>query len=91
MLAVIVENNEITQDTEVQINFHKKTQNPVMGIVIPKHRVEIVHHTPDKIHKIIHNTTLEHNHLTIIETEIVHDDLFHEIGSAMLEIILIHC
>ena len=75
----------------IQINTHKVTQNPIMGIVISNHRVEMVHNTQDKIHKIIHNKILEHNHITIIETEIVHDDRFHEIDSVMFETILIDC
>ena len=57
-----------------------------MEIVISNHRVEMVHHTQDPIFKIIYNIILDHNHLTIIETEIVHDDRSHEIDFVMLEI-----
>ena len=49
----------------------------------------MVHHSQDRIPKIIHNITLDHIHLIIIETEIVHDYRFHEIDFKMLEIILI--
>ena len=77
------------QDTEVQINLHKITRNPITGIAISKHPVEMVHHTQNRIPKIIHNITLDHNDLTVIETETVHDDRFHEIDFEMLETFLI--
>ena len=88
-LAAIAEKKEITQDTELQINSHKITQNPITEILISNHRVEMVHHTQDQILKIIHNIIADHNHLTITETEIVHDGRSHEIDFIMLEIMLI--
>ena len=50
-----------------------------MKIVISNHRIEMVHNTQDRISETIHNIILDHNHLIIIETEIVHDDRSHEI------------
>ena len=75
-IAVIAENTEITQGTEVQTNSHKITQNPLTGTATSNHRVETVHHTQDQIFKLTHNTILDHNHLTltIIEMEIAHKD-----------------
>ena len=81
----------IPQDTEVQTKSHKITQNPITEISISSHRVETVRHTQDQISKPIRNISLHHNNLTIIETEIVHDDWSHEIDFVMLENILIHC
>ena len=87
----MAENKEITQDAEFQISSHKITQNPITEIAILNHRVETVHHTQDQISKMIHNIILDLNHLTIMETEIVHDDRSHEIDFVILGILLIHC
>ena len=70
---------------------HKITQNPIIGTVTSNHRVEMVHHTQYQIFKLTHNKILDHNHLTIIGTEIPHDDRSHEIDIVMLENTLIHC
>ena len=90
-LAAIAENIEIVQDTEAQINSHKITQNPIMGTAFLSHRVETVHHTQDQISKLTLNIILDHNHLTIIGTEIFHDDHFQEIDFVMSRITLNHC
>ena len=79
---------ETTQDTEVQKNLQKITRNLITVIAISDHPVEPVHHTQDQIPKIIRNITLDHNHITIMETEIVRDNRFHKIDFEMLEIIL---
>ena len=57
-----------------------------MAITILNQRVETVHHTQDQTIKLILNTILDKNHLTITETEIVHDDRSHKIDFLMLEI-----
>ena len=90
-LAAIAENIEIIQDPEAQINSHKKTKNPIMGTAFLNHRVETVHHTQDQISKLTLNIILDHNHLTIIGTEIFPDDHFQEIDFVMSRITLIHC
>ena len=59
-----------------------------MGIVTSNHRAETVHPTHDQFLNEIH-IILDHNHLTIIETEIVNDDHSHEIDFVLLETILI--
>ena len=88
-IHAIAEIKETTQNTEAQIDLHKITRNPITGITISNHPVEIVEHTQDRTPKKIHKITLDHNHHTIIETEIVPDDRFHEIDFEILEIILI--
>ena len=62
-----------------------------MGTAKLNHRVETVHHTQDQIFKLTHSIILDHNHLTITETEITHDDRSHEIDFGMLGITLSHC
>ena len=62
-----------------------------MGTAFLNHRVETVHHTQDQISKLTLNIILDHNHLTIIGTEIFHDDHFQEIDFVMSRITLIHC
>ena len=62
-----------------------------MGIATSNHRVETVHHTQKQNFKLTHNIIQDHNHLTIIGTEIAHDDRSHGIVFVMLKITLIHC
>ena len=73
-------------------NKRTQIQNPITVIKISNHRVDMVHHTQDlpiirtnlHITLITHiQTNLDHNHLTIREMEIVHDDHPHKIGFAM--------
>ena len=71
-------------------NSHKITQNPITETVISNHHIEIVHHNQDQISIIIHDIILDHNQLTLIETEIVHDDRSHEIDFVMLGTLLFH-
>ena len=62
-------------DIEVQINSHNVTQNITTEIATSYHRLEVVHYTQDhQNHKIPLTIILDHNLLTIIELEIVHDD-----------------
>ena len=79
-LGATVEIAVITQDTEVKINPHLQTLNLIMAIVILNYRVETVHLTQDlpmirMIRTIILIThiqkTLDHNHLIIMEMEII--------------------
>ena len=84
------QNHSTHQGTEVQINSHKITQNPITEIATSNQQVKTVHHTQDQIFKLIHNIILDHNHLTIIETEIAHDNCSHGIDFVMLENKLIH-
>ena len=58
-----------------------------MGTAILNHRVETVHHTQDQIFKLTLNIVIDHIHLTIIGTEIAHDDRSHKTDFVMLEII----
>ena len=82
-LKATVEAPVTIQDTEVQTIYHIQTQNLITVIVILNYRVETVHHTQDPLIittslvitlKIHIQITLDHNHLIIIEMEIVHDD-----------------
>ena len=57
-----------------------------MEIVISNNPVEMVHPTHDQISNQIQKVILDHNHLTIIEMEIVHDNDSHEIDFETLEI-----
>ena len=61
-----------------------------MGIAILNHRVETVHHTQDRIFKLTLNIILDHNRLSITETEIAHDDRSHEKDFVMLGISLLY-
>ena len=61
-----------------------------MGTAILNHRVETVHHSQDQIFKLTPNIILYHNHLTITETEIAHDNRSHAIDLVILRITLIH-
>ena len=62
-----------------------------MGTTFLNHLLETVHHTPDQVSKPTLNIILDHNQLTIIRTEIAHDDRSHEIDFVMLEITSFHC
>ena len=61
-----------------------------MEIVTLYHPVEMVHNNQNQILTIIH-IIQDHNHPTIIETEIAHDDRSQEIDSATFGNTLIHC
>ena len=54
-----------------------------MGIAILNHPVEKFLHTQDQFSKPDLNIILDHNHLTIIGTEIDHDDRFRKIDFVM--------
>ena len=62
-----------------------------MGTSTSNNRVETVHHIQDQIFKLTHNILLDHNQLTIIQTEINHDDRSHKTDFLLLEIKLINC
>ena len=68
--------------------FSQSHSKPIMGIVISKYRVETVHPTRGQISNQTQKI-LDHNHPIIIDTEIAHDDRFHEKDFEMLEITLI--
>ena len=74
-------------------------QNLIRGLVTLNHQVERVHHNQGNqlfrknliiIIAIRTQIILDHNHLIIIETKIVHDDPSHVIAFEMYEITLIH-
>ena len=80
------------QDTEAQTYHHTQTQKLTTAITILNRRVEMSHHIHDlTINKINQTITLikhiqitpDHNHLYLIELEIVQDYPFLVIDSAM--------